>query len=127
MKVAHREAAVHYQSAPRSRGPAEFNAIYEPASAPFTASVGSIEYFLTERYCLYRHDHRGRPYRLEIHHRPWSPQLARATIAINVGRSESSDGQRLTSALALRSTSRRSRMGADASVRWSLTECTEGH
>jgi uncharacterized protein YqjF (DUF2071 family) len=83
MKVEHREAAVHYQSARRSRGPAEFNAIYEPASAPFTASVGSIEYFLTERYCLYHHDHRGRPYRLEIHHRPWSLQLARATIAIN--------------------------------------------
>jgi uncharacterized protein YqjF (DUF2071 family) len=83
MTVEHREAAVHYQSARRSRGPAEFNAIYEPASAPFTASVGSIEYFLTERYCLYHHDHRGRPYRLEIHHRPWSLQLAGATIAIN--------------------------------------------
>ena len=128
MKVEHREAAVHYQSARRTRGPAEFNAIYEPASAPFTASVGSIEYFLTERYCLYHHDHRGRPYRLEIHHRPWCLQLAGATIAINTMAAASlSADQRLTPALALRSTSRRSRMGADASVRWPLTECTEGH
>jgi uncharacterized protein YqjF (DUF2071 family) len=83
MTVEHREAAVHYQSARRSRAPAEFNAIYEPASAPFTASVGSIEYFLTERYCLYHHDHRGRPYRLDSHHRPWCLQLAGATITIN--------------------------------------------
>ena len=82
MSVERREAAVHYQSA-RRMGHAEFNAIYEPASAPFAASVGSIEYFLTERYCLYHHDRRGRPYRLEIHHRPWFLQLARATITIN--------------------------------------------
>jgi uncharacterized protein len=55
----------------------------EPAGAPFAAAAGSIEHFLTERYCLYHHDHRGRPYRLEIHHRPWSLQLAGATISIN--------------------------------------------
>ena len=97
MRVERRDAAVHYQSARRSRRPAEFKAIYEPASAPFAASVGSIEYFLTERYCLYHHDRRGRPYRLEIHHRPWSLQLARATISDQYdGRSESSDDQRLT-------------------------------
>ena len=82
MSVERRDAAVHYQSA-RRMGPAKFNAIYEPASAPFAASVGSIEYFLTERYCLYHHDRRRRPYRLEIHHRPWSLQLARATITTN--------------------------------------------
>ena len=125
MTVEHREAAVHYQSARRSRGPAEFNAIYEPASAPFTASVGSIEYFLTERYCLYHHDHRGRPYRLEIHHRPWCLQLARATIAIN------------TMAAASRLTingsppylhfARRQDVVAHASLQSPLTECTEGH
>src|SRR5688572_27304944 len=46
--------------------------VYEPVSAPFAASAGSIEYFLTERYCLYHYDRRRRPYRLDIHHRPWS-------------------------------------------------------
>jgi uncharacterized protein YqjF (DUF2071 family) len=52
MSVERRDAAVHYQSARRSGG-ADFNAVYEPASAPFAASMESIEYFLTERYCLY--------------------------------------------------------------------------
>lgn len=82
MSVERRDAAVRYHSARRSGG-AEFNAIYEPASASFAASPGSIEYFLTERYCLYHLDRRGRPYRLEIHHRPWSLQVARAAITMN--------------------------------------------
>jgi uncharacterized protein YqjF (DUF2071 family) len=74
---------VDYRSTRRSRGRAEFKATYEPVSAPFVAAVGSIEYFLTERYCLYHLDRRGRPYRLEIHHRPWALQTARAAIALN--------------------------------------------
>jgi uncharacterized protein len=82
MRVDRPDSAVHYQSVRRSGG-AEFHAIYEPAGTPFTASVGSIESFLTERYCLYHYDRRGRPYRLEIHHRPWSLQVARATITTN--------------------------------------------
>jgi hypothetical protein len=82
MSVERRDVAVHYHSARRSGG-ADFNAVYEPASAPFAASMGSIEYFLTERYWLYHHDRRGRAYRLEIYHRPWSLQLAGAAITTN--------------------------------------------
>jgi uncharacterized protein YqjF (DUF2071 family) len=82
MSVERRDPAVHYQSVRRTGG-AQFRAMYEPVGAPFAASVGSIEYFLTERYCLYHRDRRGRPYRLEIHHRPWSLQVARATITMN--------------------------------------------
>jgi uncharacterized protein YqjF (DUF2071 family) len=82
MHVERQDGAVHYQSTRRSGG-AEFNATYEPATAPFAAAVGSIEHFLTERYCLYHRDRRGRPYRLEIHHRPWSLQVARAAITMN--------------------------------------------
>jgi uncharacterized protein YqjF (DUF2071 family) len=83
MSVNGRDDRVDYQSARQRRGRAEFRAIYEPTSAPFVPLVGSIEYFLTERYCLYHRDRRGRPYRLEIHHRPWSLQIARAAISIN--------------------------------------------
>jgi uncharacterized protein YqjF (DUF2071 family) len=83
MSVERADGGVDYQSARRRRGRAEFRAIYEPAGVPFIPSEGSIEYFLTERYCLYHHDRQGRPYRLEIHHRPWSLQLARCAIAIN--------------------------------------------
>jgi uncharacterized protein YqjF (DUF2071 family) len=83
MSVERRGDGLHYRSARRTRRPAEFRATYEPASVPFVASVGSIEYFLTERYCLFHHDRRGHPYRLEIHHRPWSLQIARAAITMN--------------------------------------------
>jgi len=56
---------------------------YRPIGAPFEASRGSLEYFLTERYCLYNLDHRGRPYRLDIHHPPWPLQPADADFTRN--------------------------------------------
>jgi hypothetical protein len=83
MKVERRGDGVDYASTRRSREHAEFKATYEPVSTPFVPGVGSVEYFLTERYCLYHHNRHGHPYRLEIHHRPWSLQLARATITMN--------------------------------------------
>ena len=84
MSVERREAAVHYQSARRSTAAVRSSTPSTNLQVrPSRRRSGSIEYFLTERYCLYHHDHRGRPYRLEIHHRPWSLQLARATITIN--------------------------------------------
>ena len=62
---------------------ASLSANYRPVGAPFQAVNGSLEYFLTERYCLYNLDHRGRPYRLEIHHPPWALQVAVAEFARN--------------------------------------------
>jgi len=81
MRVTHRAAAVHYES--RRRGGAVFAARYEPAGPVFTAVRGSLEFFLTERYCLYHVDPFGRPSRLQIHHAPWPLQPARAEIAEN--------------------------------------------
>jgi uncharacterized protein YqjF (DUF2071 family) len=83
MSAERRGDGVDYHSVRRRHGRAEFRAVYEPTGAPFVAAVESLEYFLTERYCLYHHDRRGRPYRLEIHHRPWSLQTARAEIRTN--------------------------------------------
>jgi uncharacterized protein YqjF (DUF2071 family) len=40
-----------------------------------TAEPGSIEFFLTERYCLYSYD-RGAVYRSRIFHHPWPLQTA---------------------------------------------------
>jgi uncharacterized protein YqjF (DUF2071 family) len=74
---------VEYRSARGSDGSADFNATYEPVGTPFVAAEGTLEYFLTERYCLYHHDHGGAPYRLEIHHPPWSLQVAKATLGRN--------------------------------------------
>jgi len=43
---------------------------------------GSLEHWLTERYCLYTVLH-GRVYRAEIHHPQWPLQDAEAEIQIN--------------------------------------------
>ena len=74
---------VVYQSARRGQSAAVFRAEYGPTGPPFTASEGSLKYFLTERYCLYHQTRRGIPYRLEIHHPAWSLQVARAEIQAN--------------------------------------------
>jgi uncharacterized protein YqjF (DUF2071 family) len=44
---------------------------------------GTLDYFLTERYCLYNVGAHFRVYRLEIHHLPWKLQPAEATITTN--------------------------------------------
>jgi uncharacterized protein len=82
MSIEGRADAVAYRSG-RTQDRAVFKATYGPTEPAFTASEGSLEYFLTERYCLYHQTRRGAPYRLEIHHPPWSLQLAQATIETN--------------------------------------------
>lgn len=47
-----------------------FDGRYRPSGDEFEAEPGSLEHFLTERYCLYAVD-RGRIGRAEIHHPPW--------------------------------------------------------
>ena len=112
---------VRYESMRRTRAPAEFRAAYKPIGAPFAASAGSIEYFLTERYCLYHHTRRGRPYRLEVHHPPWSLQVAGAEIAANTMAAAS--GVTLNAAPALLHFARRQDVVAWAPVR--LSECNQ--
>lgn len=62
---------------------ADFSAHYQPVGPSYEAAPGSLDYFLTERYCLYNVDARYRVYRLEIHHLPWRLQPAEATIETN--------------------------------------------
>jgi hypothetical protein len=59
-----------------------FSGKYGPAGAVFLAEPGSLEHFLTERYCLYT-EHEGVLYRADIHHRPWPLQPADAQIDLN--------------------------------------------
>jgi len=68
----------------RSHGPkpAELRTSYGPCGPHFAARPGSIEHFLTERYCLYTAG-RDRLYRADIHHLPWSLQPATAAVAVN--------------------------------------------
>ncbi len=46
-------------------------------------SPGSLEYFLTERYCLFTQDREGQPMRANIHHVPWPLEEAEADISRN--------------------------------------------
>ena len=59
-----------------------FSGSYRPTGAPFRAEPGSLEHFLTERYCLYAAQD-GRLFRADIHHRPWPLQSAEATVELN--------------------------------------------
>lgn len=61
---------------------AAFQARYRPTGAVLNTNPGSLERWLTERYCLYTTS-RGRAYRLEIQHAPWQLQPAEAEIEIN--------------------------------------------
>jgi uncharacterized protein len=78
-------AAIEFSSERASEGgqpPRSFVARYRPAGEPFVAATGTLEYFLTERYCLYTAD-RDRILRAEAHHLPWWIQPAEAEIDEN--------------------------------------------
>jgi len=82
MQVTGRGEGVHYVSRRRG-GSASFVGSYAPTGPAFNPARGTLEFFLTERYCLYHTDLLGRPARLEIHHAPWQLQTARAEISEN--------------------------------------------
>jgi uncharacterized protein len=77
--VTRRTDAIEFKSR-RDDESAGFHATYEPAGEAFVPVSGSLEYFLTERYCLYHFNRRRVPYRLEIHHPPWTLRTGRAEI-----------------------------------------------
>ncbi|HEY0758690.1 MAG TPA: DUF2071 domain-containing protein [Acidisarcina sp.] len=69
-----------------TRHPARFKAVYRslgPTHALEQSRAGSIEHFLTERYCLYTTDSRGELHRGNIHHLPWPLERAEAEIQWN--------------------------------------------
>ena len=77
--------AIPYTSRRTHNGapPAELRGSYAPVGPVYTATRGSLEAWLTERYCLYSVDRRGRVYRGEIHHAPWPLQKSQATFEHN--------------------------------------------
>jgi uncharacterized protein len=73
--------AVDYSSARRGDGH-RFEARYRPVGEAAPPVQGRLEYFLTERYCLYT-TRDGELFRAEIHHPPWPLQPAEAEIREN--------------------------------------------
>jgi uncharacterized protein len=76
-----RTGHIEYRSR-RRKGGAEFIATYAPSGATFVAAPGTLDHFLTERYCLYTVDG-GTVSRLDIRHLPWRLQPAVAEIRRN--------------------------------------------
>lgn len=62
---------------------AEFRAEYGPSGAVFRATAGTLDHWLTERYCLFaglKPDHMVFG---EIHHPPWALQPAEVKLDVN--------------------------------------------
>jgi uncharacterized protein len=86
MSIQRRGADLRYLSertAPEAPAPAAFAANYRPLGGAFQATPGTLEHWLTERYCLYTLDAERRVLRAEIHHPPWPLQAAEAGIETN--------------------------------------------
>jgi uncharacterized protein len=76
---------IEYESERIHRGvdAAIFRGRYRGIGEAFRAKAGSLEHFLTERYCLYSATPKGQLLRGEIHHPPWDLRLAEAEITDN--------------------------------------------
>jgi uncharacterized protein YqjF (DUF2071 family) len=75
--------AVVYTSRRESEPAAAFTGRYRGLGDRSPSPRGTLEYFLTERYCLYAVDHGFHGYRLEIHHPEWALESAEAEITVN--------------------------------------------
>ncbi len=82
MSLEEKDGWVQYRSR-RLAQDTEFKARYRPTGKVFHPQRGTLEYFLTERYCLYAIDTRGRLRRAEIHHPPWPLQPGEALFERN--------------------------------------------
>ncbi len=74
---------IDYSCSRAGRSGRVFSARYRPSGQVFEAEAGSIESFITDRYCLYTTDLAGALYSAEIHHEPWPLQPAEAEIELN--------------------------------------------
>lgn len=82
MKVDVGADEVRYHSLRRVPANAEFRGSYRATGPVQLRAPGSLEHWLTERYCLYTTTGRS-VFRGEIHHLPWPLQDAEAEIEIN--------------------------------------------
>ena len=80
-----RATYVRYESCRTHAGspPAEFRGLYRPVGEPTRSAPGSLESFLTERYCLYTIDRQKRVNVGEIDHQPWPLQTAESEFEQN--------------------------------------------
>ncbi len=63
--------------------PAEFQSRYAPRGPAYRSSQGTLEDWLTARYCFYASGPDGSIYRTDIHHEPWKLREATARTEVN--------------------------------------------
>jgi uncharacterized protein YqjF (DUF2071 family) len=85
MRMASVNGWIAYESQRRHPGAADatFSGHYRPVGPVFESAPGSLERWLTARYCLYATNRRGRILRGEINHPPWPLQAAEAEFDVN--------------------------------------------
>ena len=96
MSIARTDQIVRFRSVRRRRPETAIEIHYQPRGPAVEAVPGTLDHFLTERYCLYTLRADGRLRRLEIHHPPWQLQRVDADFARNT--LASSQGIRLPDA-----------------------------
>ena len=76
---------LHFASVRTDKGtnPATFCGSYCPCSSPAEGEPGSVEEWLTERYCYFCVSRNGRTYCCNIRHEPWRLQKAIACVQQN--------------------------------------------
>ena len=107
---------IRYESRRKSSksAKAELAARYRPTGPVVPPVDGTLEHFLTERYCLFTVDSSSRAFSLDIHHPPWPLQAAEAVFERNT--MAEAAGIRLPSTAPLLHFSRRQDM-----VAWGLS------
>ncbi|PYR58708.1 MAG: hypothetical protein DMF85_09880 [Acidobacteria bacterium] len=83
MRVDEDNGWIRYHSRRANGTAAEFSGRYRPIGPVRPPAPGTLEHFLTERYCLHTVDGSFRAHRAEIHHPPWPLQEAEAEISMN--------------------------------------------
>jgi uncharacterized protein len=78
-------ADIEYSATRTHRGApkAAFKANYRPVGEGYESQMGTLDSWLTDRYCLYAADEAGHLYRSDIDHNPWPLQPATAEILVN--------------------------------------------
>ncbi len=76
---------ISYSSERTHRGApaARLRVNYRPTGPAYRSNPGTLEHWLTERYCLFSADRRGRVFRGDVVHQPWPLQPAEAEWAGN--------------------------------------------
>ena len=84
MSLVEKDGWISYRSSRIRRGASRaiFVGRYRATGNVFEAGRGTLDHWLTERYCLYAKSSQG-IYRSEIHHQPWPLQCAEAEIVTN--------------------------------------------